>query len=505
VPLSATQLFTAANFSGTITWTISPATNGSINSSTGLYSAPATFPTPNSVVITATSGAQTAAATATIVFPNDNQNPQSIPIKLGTSGGNATDTTATACCFGTLGSLWTRADLAQPVILSNNHVLDKSSFGANGNPIVQPGPAACFGSAVTKTVATLTQAAALAPAGTAAGREGASPSNTDSAIATIAAGTVDPTGSILDLGVVGASSIAAAAPSSQLATATLGMPVAKSGRTSGLTCSTVQSVGGSVSISYETACGTNVTAFTADYTGQVVVNGGTFSAAGDSGSLIVTQANARPVALLYGGSTANTVANPIQDVVAALSNGAANPLTIVGGADHTVGCSPEATASSAKISALSAQLSTTERQRVTAVQQQNSRDLMRNSAISSLQVGGSADSPGEGALVIHLSQFSSTPIPAVIDGVRTRVIYDNVQPSVGQAQIDHAIAVKEAHVAEYFRTPGIQGVAVSLSEDDPAQTAVSFYVIQGVSHMTIPPVIDGVRTKIFEGPQFKAF
>jgi hypothetical protein len=460
------------------------------------------------VVITATSGAQTAAATATIVFPNDNQNPQSIPIKLGTSGGNATDTTATACCFGTLGSLWSRADLAQPVILSNNHVLDKSSFGANGNPIVQPGPSLCFSAAVTKTVATLTQAAALAPAGTAAGREGASPSNTDSAIATIAAGTVDPTGTILDLGTATATNIGDAPPSSTLATATLGMPVAKSGRTSGLTCSTVQSVGGSISIKYETACGTNVTAFISDYNGQVVINSGTFSAAGDSGSLIVTQANARPVALLYGGSPGpggDTVANPIQDVVAALSNGAANPLTIVGGADHTVGCSPEASASSAKISALSAQLSTAERQRVTTVQQQNSRELMRNSAISSLQVGGSVDSPGEGALIIHLSQFSSTPIPAVIDGVRTRVIYDNAQPSVGQAQIDHAMAVKESHVAEYFRTPGIQGVAVSLSEDDPAQTAVSFYVIQGVSHMAIPPVIDGVRTKIFEGPEFKAF
>jgi hypothetical protein len=267
----------------------------------------------------------------------------------------------------------------------------------------------------------------------------------------------------------------------------------------------VQSISGSISITYETACATNVPAFTSDYTGQVVISGGAFSAAGDSGSLIVTQANARPVALLYGGSPASTVANPIQDVVAALSNGAGNTLTIVGGGDHPVGCSPEATANSAKIAALSTQLSTTERQRVTIVQQQNSRELMRNSAISSLQVGGSADSPGEGALIIHLSQFSNKPIPAMIDGVRTRIIYDNAQPSVGQVQIDHAIAVKEAHVAEYFRTPGIQGVAVSLSEDDPAETAVSFYVIQGISHMAIPAVIDGVRTKIFEGPQFKAF
>jgi hypothetical protein len=108
-------------------------------------------------------------------------------------------------------------------------------------------------------------------------------------------------------------------------------------------------------------------------------------------------------------------------------------------------------------------------------------------------------------LVIHVSRSSSTAIPAVIGGVRTRVIYDNDQPSIGLAQIDHAIAVKEAHVAEYFGTPGIQGVGVSVSADNPAETAISFYVIQGVSHMTIPPVIDGLRTKIYEGSQFKAF
>jgi hypothetical protein len=516
VPLSGSQLFTAANFSGTVTWTINPATTGSINSSTGLYSAPASFPTPNSVVITATSGAQTAAVTATIVFPNDNGTSQTIPVKLGTSGGNVNDVSPpgtpaafAACCIGTMGSLWTRADLAQPVILSNNHVLARSSLGVAGESITQPGPSACFG-ATSKPIATLTQQAALAPAGTAQGRTGASPSNTDSAIAQIVPGTVDLQGRILDLGAAGASSIAVAAPSNgTIIPATIGTAVAKSGRTTGLTCSTVETINMTFSIAYPTICtkDPNVPiAFTATFTNQVMIAGGSFSAGGDSGSLVVRQLDARPVALLYGGSPTDTVANPIQDVIAALSPSVPNTLTIVGGGDHQVGCSPEASFNSTTVgAATNVPLSATERQRVTSVQQLHSRTLMQDSAVTSVVVGGSADSRGEGALVIHLSQFSSKPIPAVIDGVRTRVIYDGAQPSIGQAQIDHATAAKEAHVDEYIGHPGIQGVGVAISGDNPAETAISIYVIRGVSHQVIPPVIDGVRTKIFEGAEIRPY
>ncbi len=53
--------------------------------------------------------------------------------------------------------------------------------------------------------------------------------------------------------------------------------------------------------------------------------------------------------------------------------------------------------------------------------------------------------------------------------------------------------------------PGIQGVGVSLSVDNPTETAVSIYLVKGVSHQPIPAVIDGVRTRIFEGERFKAF
>jgi hypothetical protein len=513
VPLSGVQQFTANNFSAAVTWSLNPAI-GSIDAN-GRYTAPATFPSPNTVAVTATAGAQVASVNATIVYPNDNGASQTIPVKLGTSGGNVNDISPPGaangvCCIGTMGSLWTRADLAQPVILSNNHVLARSSQGVAGESITQPGPSACF-PGQSKPIATLTQQAALAPAGTAQGRTGPSPSNTDSAIAQIVPGTVDLAGTILDLGAAGPSSIAAAAPSNQLPIpqASIGMAVAKSGRTTGLTCSTVESINMTIPIGYDISCTADLNApkaFTATYTNQVMINGGSFSAGGDSGSLIVRQSDARPVALLYGGSPVDTVANPIQDVITALSSGA-NTLTLVGGGDHAVSCSPEASANSTKVgaAATTVPLSATERQRVTAVQQLHSRTLMQDSAVSSVAVGGSVDSRSEGALVIHLAKAASTPIPAVIDGVRTRVIYDSAQPSIGQAQVDHATAAKEAHVDEYIGQPGIQAVGVTVSADNPAETAVSIYVIQGVSHQVIPPVIDGVRTRIFEGPQIKPY
>jgi hypothetical protein len=510
VPIGGTRQFIATNFSAAVTWSINPAAGVGTIDANGLYHAPTTFPTPNAFTVTATAGAQAASVNASVVYPNDNAGSQSTPVKLGTSGGNVTDTNSTSCCIGTMGSLWTRADIARPVILSNNHVLDKSSFGTLGDAIDQPGPAACFpGSA--KQIAALTQAAALAPAGTTQGRTGPSPSNTDSAIAQISVGGVILTGDILDLGPAGPTSVAALPPSSTVATASLGLPVAKSGRTTGLTCSTVNSINANIQVAYETSCGSNVTAFNATFTNQVVISGGTFSAGGDSGSLIVTQATARPVGLLYGGSPTDTVAHPIQDVINALSSGA-NTLTIVGAGDHSVSCVPTATGSAIQVGSLSTTvpLSASERQRVTAVQMRRSRMLMQqDSSVRSVEVGTSADSPGEGALMIHLSRGANAPIPAVVDGVRTRVVFDAdsgiVQPSIGQVQVDHAAAVKEAHVNEWMGQPGIQGFGVSMSADNPAETAISIYVIEGVSHRDIPPVIDGIRTRIFVGQRFKAF
>src|SRR5438270_11696977 len=97
------------------------------------------------------------------VFPNDEQLAQSPPVKLGTSGGNANDLGAKVCCIGTLGSLWTAPGVTNPVILSNNHVMDRSGNGVAGEAINQPLQLACTatGAAPPLTVAHLPKGASL--------------------------------------------------------------------------------------------------------------------------------------------------------------------------------------------------------------------------------------------------------------------------------------------------------------------------------------------------------
>jgi hypothetical protein len=481
--------------------------------------------------------APTPTPTPAQIFPNDTATAQSPPVKLGTSGGNANDVGPAFCCIGTLGSLWTRADLPNPVILSNNHVLDRSAKGTLGEPIIQPLQAACrTGHAVPLTVANLTLAAVLKPSlnepaappcqGTKAPLCGHAPSNVDAAIAGIVPGQVDLTGTILDLGPVGTTSIAAAPPSAQLGTAALGQGVAKSGRTTGLTCSSITSISVTVPIDYEGTCGdttppsTTPPAFRAYFNNQVVINGGAFSAGGDSGSLIVTTDTARPVALLYGGSPTDTVANLLKDspdglggtvqgVISALSSGA-NTLTIVGGPDHAVSCAQTATASSTQVGTTRAALVPQERQRVSAVLQRRAAQLLQDTSIKAVTVGASADNPNEGALLIQVSGSTIPRVPPTIDGVRTRLVFDEaaaevLHPSAGPQEVDRAIAVKEAHVASLIGQPGVQGVGVSLSVDNPTETAISIYLVKGVDHPPIPAVIDGVRTRIFEGDRFKAY
>jgi hypothetical protein len=462
--------------------------------------------------------APTPTPTPAKVFPNDQSLAQSPPVKLGTSGGNANDIGTKVCCIGTLGSLWTKAGVTNPVILSNNHVLDRSGQGAAGEAINQPVQVACTATTAPAplTVAHLTQGATLKPianettspcAGdtTKAALCGHAPSNVDAAIAEVVPTQVDGSGAILDLGPVGSSSISPAPPSATIGTPALGEGVGKSGRTTGLTCSTIQSLNTTVLIDYETSCGSATKAFTAYFTNQLVIAGGSFSAGGDSGSLIVDTSTARPLGLLYGGDSTSTVANPISDVITAFGGPAA--FTIVGGGDHAVSCARQATAGATQVGAAQSSLIPSERQRVAAVQKARSQSLMRDFGVSSVEIGPSADNPKEGALVLHVSGKSVPAVPAAIDGVRTRLVFDDPAaqiPTISSQQISQAAAVKEAHVAQ-FLGKGIQGVGVAISSDNPAETAISFYVIQGQAHPTIPAVIDGIRTKVIEGTPFKAY
>ena len=170
--------------------------------------------------------APTPTPTPAQVFPNDTSTAQSAPVKLATSGGNANDLGTKVCCIGTLGSLWTKTGVTNPVILSNNHVLDRSGNGVAGEAIDQPLQLVCTppSSPAPLTVANLTQGAALKPVANEPGQCpdstaplcGHAPSNVDAAIAEIVSGEVDPSGALLDTGAVGSTSIAAAPPSSNI-------------------------------------------------------------------------------------------------------------------------------------------------------------------------------------------------------------------------------------------------------------------------------------------------
>src|SRR5258708_16147743 len=126
VALNGTEAFNAV-LNGTSTAAIKQATwsvngiaggNSTVGtiSPSGLYTAPASFPNPNTVTVTATvqsKGSQTANAAVTVMFPNDNSKAQAIPVKLGTTGGNSTDKNTNGstvyCCSRTMGARLPRA------------------------------------------------------------------------------------------------------------------------------------------------------------------------------------------------------------------------------------------------------------------------------------------------------------------------------------------------------------------------------------------------------------
>jgi hypothetical protein len=107
---------------------------------------------------------------------------------------------------------------------------------------------------------------------------------------------------ILDIGEIGSTPL----------NATIGLAVAKSGRTTGLTTGTCIGTGAAVSVGYGD--------FTARFVDQDIfaADSEEFSAPGDSGSMIVGRTCKCPTALLFAGSTTITVGNPIRHVIDAM-------------------------------------------------------------------------------------------------------------------------------------------------------------------------------------------
>lgn len=228
---------------------------------------------------------------------------QTPPIQLGTSGGWRYDLANGYCCGGTLGSLIQKA--GTQYILSNYHVLyaDIVNGGNNrtaqpGDPVIQPGliDVSC-NAANAQDVATLVSNGGSLPS-----------ANIDAGIAAVIPGMVRTDGAILEIGTLSANTVAAS----------LNQAVKKSGRTTGLTRSTVSGLNATVSVSYDNECAGGA-AFTKTFTGQIVIKNrrSAFLNSGDSGSLMVEDVttNPRAVGLLYAGSSTSAIANPINDVL----------------------------------------------------------------------------------------------------------------------------------------------------------------------------------------------
>jgi len=229
---------------------------------------------------------------------------QAAPIKLGTSGGSAIDLANGYCCSGTLGALVRDTQTGVLYILSNTHVFAGDSVaGGNkkvatdGDDINQPGfvDTSC-GQTTNIIVGDLSDWCPIVAGGT---------TKVDAAIAQIRSGMVSPDGAILEIGTLSPATLPAFP----------GLGVKKSGRTTGLTRSTVDSLNATISVSYSTECAG--TSYTSTYTGQILIRNRKFLAGGDSGSLLVEDVatNPRAVGLLYAGSNTIAVANPINDIL----------------------------------------------------------------------------------------------------------------------------------------------------------------------------------------------
>jgi hypothetical protein len=333
------------------------------------------------------------------------QNPyQSSNDNYGVSGGNVNDHSTAFCCSGTLGSLVSGG--GSLYILSNNHVLARSGQAAGGEDISQPG-LIDNGCGIAEVVADFTAAPALG-------------SNVDAAVAALRAGGMNTTGAIEGIGTI----------SSVVKAAAVGLSVTKSGRTTGTTTGTVSSVNTSVNVQYQKGCGKGKK-FTVSYTNQVVITPGSFSAGGDSGSLILSNNSChQPVALLYAGSSSTTIGNPIGEVLTKVGTALGSSVSFVGGS-----CSAMVEPAGDEW------VADDQLEYATNVKERHAARLMADAAVMAVGVGADAADTGRAAIVIILEEGRAhAPLPSELDGVRVRVLRSDPIRAYGWNEAERAEA-----------------------------------------------------------------
>lgn len=462
--------------------------------------------------------------------PVVNQQAQTGTIALGTSGGNDNDydtykdgngeSYVADCCGGTLGALVEDGRKNQ-YILSNNHVLAESDQGKAGDTIDEPGmiddgciPLSHAGSTL-RPVGILKYVVPLATP----------QSNVDAALASVAPGAVDLDGSILQLAApnrfAGASDALGAAPpvggnGEALSASNLnGLRLAKSGRTTGLTCSTVAAVDLSVKVDYFKDCAETQPYYTKTFTNQIGIAGDRFSDSGDSGALVVDAANAEPVGLFFaGGSDGNghglSIANPIGEVLQELGTQTGSSVSVVGTATpHPVACVRYDTKSFAN----NAPVSAAAKAKAEFVAETSGASLVNaERGVLGVAGGGSLDSPGEAAVVLYVDKAKTfVGVPQTVDGVRTQVIATDAtafardaapgapELADGITLSANVLASAEAVVREsaprLLQDPAIFGVGVAQSLDNPQDPALLVLVDPDIAPRATPSTIGGLRVR----------
>jgi hypothetical protein len=425
------------------------------------------------------------------------------------------------CCSGTLGALVEDASKRE-YLLGNNHVLAKSDHASVGDTIVQPGlidnnctPLGdSAGPGLASSVAPVAQLTAWLPLSSKL-------TNADAAIAQVTSRAVDPSGNILELGARQPDGTLAAAPPGISSTGGRGeagwlqMRVAKSGRTTGLTCGGISAIDLDVTVDYYLDCAETRPYLSKTFTNQLGLSGNQFSDAGDSGALVVDAANAEPVGLYFAGGAdvsgvSQGVASPASDVLSELDAQSGGSYTFVGAADHPVSCLSygDSTISAAQGRTLSAA------ENARAEQALGQARLLVSSATGILgaATGKSSDHPGEAAVILSTDENRTVSVPATVGGLRTLAIpttaravtygaapespFETGSVSLPSSALAQAMAVKSLAVAGLMRqNPAFFGVGVGQSLDNPREAALVIYVDRNNIPAQLPATVDGLRTR----------
>jgi len=437
-------------------------------------------------------------------------------VLLGSSGGNRGDYDAKAhrvqdCCGGTLGALL-QDQSGHFYLLSNNHVLARSDHGSVGEAIVQPGliDNSCSpGGSGIAPVATLSRWLPLASHST----------NADAALAQVTSRAVDTSGSILELGSRQADGTLSAAPPGISSSGgkgeapALAMRVAKSGRTTGLTCGSVTVIDLDVRVDYFEDCAESRPYLNKLFTRQIGLSGNAFSDAGDSGALIVDTANAEPIGLYFAGGldsagVSQAIATPASELLTELNAlpGGHN-YSFTGTADHAVSCLSYGDSTLA--SARSYTLDAAENARLKMALAVAEKMVNPAAGILGVASSKSSDRPGEAALLIYKDATINPSIPATIAGVRTIPVATSAlavafgmtprAPSSAQlpaSALAPALAVRDEAAREWLKkNSAIFGVGVGQSLDHPAEAALVIYVDRKQIPAGLPATWRGVRTR----------